>query len=116
MSSDGSPKPSSPPPAYTELDPSNPFSEPSSSSSSTPPPHSQPHFSGPTPQTQLLPTHVPYYDPQSTYSVAEAAGRARWRFLVALMWAVGILLVVSVVMGMEVLIVERPVDPWPPVV
>jgi hypothetical protein len=57
----------------------------------TPPP--PPHF-GPTPLLTSDPTLglLPYYDPRSPYAIAEAASRARWRFIGASLWAIGIVM------------------------
>ncbi|KAG2369731.1 hypothetical protein BDR07DRAFT_1388199 [Suillus spraguei] len=52
-----------------------------------------PHF-GPTPLLQSDPTLglLPYYDPRSPYAIAEATSRARWRFICASLWAIGIVM------------------------
>ncbi|KAI0920768.1 hypothetical protein AcW1_005054 [Taiwanofungus camphoratus] len=101
-------KPSSPPPAYTELpDSANRLQSssvhtPTDSSNLVPSTSFPTHAGyGPTPiaqQTQLL----PYYDPRSPHSIAEAGARARWRFVAAILWALGILAFASFVMGYEV--------------
>ncbi|KAI0638597.1 hypothetical protein C8Q77DRAFT_1154219 [Trametes polyzona] len=102
-------KPLTPPPAYSEHpDPGQQHVSPNHSSSTSPySPSGAPlpfpaHAGyGPTPiaqQTQLL----PYYDPRSPYAIAEAAARARWRFIEAVLWAVFILGVVSFVTGWEI--------------
>ncbi|KAF9226717.1 hypothetical protein BS17DRAFT_776027 [Gyrodon lividus] len=51
-----------------------------------------PHF-GPTPLMQSQPTLglLPYYDPHSPYSIEAATSRARWRFIGAALWAVGLI-------------------------
>jgi hypothetical protein len=64
-----------------------------------------PHF-GPTPLLQSDPTLglLPYYDPRSPYAIAEATTRARWRFICASLWTVGIialLLAVSAFKGLR---------------
>jgi hypothetical protein len=61
---------------------------------------------GPTPLLQSEPTLglLPYYDPRSPYAIAEATTRARWRFICASLWAVGIialLLAVGAVKGLR---------------
>lgn len=107
---DSASKPSSPPPAYTELPDSSQYlasaSQPRPSSNSTSPSQSFPspiphHPSyGPTPiaqQTHLL----PYYDLRSNYAIAESTSRARWRFAGALIWALVILLCVGILLGAE---------------
>ncbi|PCH40770.1 hypothetical protein WOLCODRAFT_117647 [Wolfiporia cocos MD-104 SS10] len=107
-SSESQSKPSSPPPAYTEIDPA--LQAPSSSRMNLPsadiPPTSPAAFPahpgyGPTPiaqQTQLL----PYYDPRSPHAIAEANARARWRFTSAFVWALALLMLASFVTGYEV--------------
>lgn len=101
-----SPKPSSPPPAYTEIDPAQ---LPSSSAT----PHSPTAFSthtgyGPTAITAQQQTILPYYDPRSPYALEEATSRARWRFIGALFWAVLILALTSFLLGVEVDIQREP--------
>ncbi|CAL1700104.1 unnamed protein product [Somion occarium] len=85
-------KPSSPPPAYSE------FAEPIS-----PPPGSTHQPYGPTPAPLLQrQTHVlPYYDPRSDHSLVEAVSRARWRFVGAVAWAVVIMALAGMAMGLE---------------
>ena len=90
-------KPSSPPPAYTEV------VEPSSSTT-IPNFTTQHHPSyGPTPTTLLQQqTHVlPYYDPRSDWSMREGISRARWRFLGAVAWALVVLILAGLLMGFE---------------
>jgi hypothetical protein len=115
-------KPSSPPPAYVEVDPSQ---QHASSSRPQPPPQSASYpadpsslhhtagYYGPTPILAQQQTHIlPYYDPRSPYSVTEATSRARWRFLGALFWALLILSVTSAICGMEVEIQRHPWRGW----
>ncbi|KAH7930637.1 hypothetical protein BV22DRAFT_44159 [Leucogyrophana mollusca] len=119
-------KPDTPPPAYSIHIPdpdagSGPSSEstpPQSAHSNSPPPpfesrlnrpqHPQlPSFGafapplafGPTPLGQAEPTLglLPYYDPRSPYAIAAAASRARWRFVGAAVWALGLLVVLLMV-------------------
>ncbi|KAG1752520.1 uncharacterized protein EDB91DRAFT_521681 [Suillus paluster] len=58
------------------------------------------HF-GPTPLLNSDPTLglLPYYDLRSPYAIAEATSRARWRFICASLWAVGITILLLVVGG-----------------
>ncbi|KIJ69933.1 hypothetical protein HYDPIDRAFT_104595 [Hydnomerulius pinastri MD-312] len=72
------------------------------SSSSGPQFAPPPHF-GPTPLMQSQPTLglLPYYDPRSPYSVEAAASRARWRFIGAALWAVGLIVLLLVVGAMR---------------
>lgn len=100
-------KPSSPPPPYTEIADPALYAQPSTSVPVGGPnaPASSPFPTrtayGPTPiqqQTQLL----PYYDPRSPYAIAEANSRARWRFLVAFVWAVALVALMSLLTGYEV--------------
>lgn len=90
-------KPSSPPPAYTEI---------VGPSSSSPAPnlaaHHHPSY-GPTPTTLLQQqVHVlPYYDPRSDWSMREGISRARWRFLGAVAWALVVLALAGLFMGFE---------------
>ncbi|KAI0340879.1 hypothetical protein BDW22DRAFT_362100 [Trametopsis cervina] len=113
----------SPPPAYTELDPSQQSSSSAgagasataqpSSAPSRPAQHQTDHYYGPTPLLSQQQTHIlPYYDPRSQYSLAEATSRARWRFIGALFWALLILSVISVICGTEVEIQQRPWRGW----
>ncbi|KAG8218519.1 hypothetical protein J3R82DRAFT_4157 [Butyriboletus roseoflavus] len=48
---------------------------------------------GPTPLMQSQPTLglLPYYDPHSTYSIEAATLRARWRFIGAAFWVIGLI-------------------------
>ncbi|KAH7887513.1 hypothetical protein F5I97DRAFT_1860956 [Phlebopus sp. FC_14] len=71
------------------------------SSSSGPQFVSPPHF-GPTPlmQSQGLGL-LPYYDPRSPYSVEAATTRARWRFIGAALWAIGLFMFVLVVAALR---------------
>ncbi len=110
-------KPPSPPPAYAELDPSEQSA--SSSSRPQPPPQLRPsspyhgdNYYGPTPLLAQQSHVLPYYDPRSSYSVAEAVARARWRFIGALFWAFVILSAASLIFGMEVEIQRRPWRGW----
>jgi len=103
QTSPSSTKPSSPPPAYTEL-PDASAQTPSSSQAAPvlPSATSFPSHAGygPTPiaqQTRL----VPYYDPHSPYALAEAGARARGRFMGAFLWALLIMLLVGFVTGWE---------------
>ncbi|PSR92211.1 hypothetical protein PHLCEN_2v4741 [Hermanssonia centrifuga] len=107
-----SPKPSSPPPAYTEVDPTQ-----LAATTSRPPMDSQfsstPSFPthagyGPTPLAQQQTELLPYYDPRSPHSVSVASSRARWRFAGALLWAIAILMIMSVLMGFEMEIQRQP--------
>lgn len=97
------PKPSSPPPPYTETAGTALYPQPSTSNPNAPASSPFPTRAayGPTPiqqQTQLL----PYYDPRSPYAIAEANSRARWRFLVAFVWAVALVALMSILTGYEV--------------
>ncbi|KAI0371513.1 hypothetical protein BV20DRAFT_965265 [Pilatotrama ljubarskyi] len=111
MSSSDQPsgKPITPPPAYSEHpEPHQHHLSPQQSASTSPytpigPQLPLPGHSGygPTPiaqQTQLL----PYYDPRSPHAQEEAARRARWRFIEAVLWAVFILGLVSFFTGWEI--------------
>ncbi|KAI0080630.1 hypothetical protein K474DRAFT_1657430 [Panus rudis PR-1116 ss-1] len=91
-------KPSSPPPAYTEYPDTPQLAAEVASSSITRLPH--PAY-GPTPIPQQQTHLLPYYDPRSSYSLSEAATRARWRFLGAVVWAIIILAIAGVFMGVE---------------
>ncbi|KIP10412.1 hypothetical protein PHLGIDRAFT_18331 [Phlebiopsis gigantea 11061_1 CR5-6] len=100
-------KPSSPPPAYTEVDPTQ------HASSSAPTPQSPTVFTthggyGPTSIMTQQQTILPYYDPRSPHAAAEAALRARWRFIGAFCWAVLILAFTSFLLGIEVDIQREP--------
>lgn len=66
----------------------------------------RPDTYGPTPiqQQALL---VPYYDPHSPYMREQATIRARWRFLEAWIWAMGIWVAMGVVTGGIVIDVRR---------
>ncbi|KAH9948742.1 hypothetical protein B0H21DRAFT_820677 [Amylocystis lapponica] len=100
-------KPSSPPPAYTELplehpQPSSQLAHNDSPLISGPSAAAAPIHSGygPTPiaqQVQLL----PYYDPRSSYALAEAEARTRWRFVGAVLWALLIILLGGFITGWE---------------
>ncbi|KAG1755418.1 hypothetical protein EDB19DRAFT_1661192 [Suillus lakei] len=104
--------PEVPPPAYSapphNLGPSGPLQRPSSPHERIPGAYPQrgssffganatpsfippPNF-GPTPLLHSDPTLglLPYYDLRSPYAIAEATSRARWRFICASLWAVGI--------------------------
>jgi hypothetical protein len=102
-------KPSSPPPAYTEVDPAL---LPSSSGTSSSPTGFTTRTGttgyGPTSITAQQQTILPYYDPRSPHALAEAMSRARWRFLGALFWAVLILACTSLLLGIEVDIQRQP--------
>ncbi|KAG0709900.1 hypothetical protein DFH29DRAFT_20527 [Suillus ampliporus] len=54
---------------------------------------------GPTPLLHSDPTLglLPYYDLHSPYAIAEATSRARWRFVCASLWAVGVMMLLLVV-------------------
>ncbi|KAL5507916.1 hypothetical protein ACEPAH_5534 [Sanghuangporus vaninii] len=103
----------SPPPAYSaipSIDSTDSSAErPSASSSQAPsstlpfpvygtsfpselPEHPQHQVYGPTPLPQQLQQGalLPYYDPRSPYAMEQAVSRARWRFIGALLWAIGI--------------------------
>ena len=54
---------------------------------------------GPTPLAQNLGGSLPYYDARSAYAVEQAAVRARWRFVEALAWGVGIYFGMGLVTG-----------------
>ena len=100
------PKPSSPPPAYTEIDPTQ---LPSSSATPQSPTGFATHQGyGPTSITAQQQTILPYYDPRSPHAIAEATSRARWRFIGALVWAVLILAFASFLLGIEVDIQRQP--------
>ena len=45
---------------------------------------------------------VPYFDPRSEWAAEEAGRRARWRFLVAFLFAMGVLFVLGVATGAEI--------------
>lgn len=95
------PKPSSPPPAYTEFPDQSSQQQSSTMSAPDPAPFPTHAGYGPTPiaqQTQLL----PYYDPRSPHALAEAGVRARRRFIGAMLWAVAIVLLASSITGYEV--------------
>ena len=113
------PKPASPPPAYTEIDPQSAGSsqtpaQPARIDGQFPAPAEFP--SSPLPHPGYGPTNIiqqqthllPYYDPRSPYSMAEASARARWRFIGAFFWAILILGIVSLLMGVEVDIHNNP--------
>ncbi|GJE87481.1 hypothetical protein PsYK624_035640 [Phanerochaete sordida] len=102
-----SPKPASPPPAYTEVDPAQ-LAESSSATPQSPTGFSTRQGYGPTSITSPQQTILPYYDPRSPYAIAEAASRARWRFIGAFLWAVVILAFVSFLLGIEVDIQREP--------
>lgn len=105
-----SPKPSSPPPAYTEIDQGQ-SSEVSRMDNNGPfPSASFPEHSGygPTNIIQQQANLLPYYDPRSPYALAEASSRARWRFILAFCWAVLIIATLSILMGAELDIQKNP--------
>jgi len=67
-------------------------------------PHYQQSHYGPTPistsqQQGLLSIPLPYYDPHSPYAIAQASSRARWRFFAGLLFALGVLAVISALLG-----------------
>ncbi|THH11932.1 hypothetical protein EW145_g339 [Phellinidium pouzarii] len=112
-------KPDSPPPAYSTI-PSIPSpvqqseSSPHSLSGSASIPyvtgpfhHQQGTTYGPTPILQQQGCLLPYYDPRSPYSMEQAASRARWRFIGALAWAVGIWIAFGIVTGGIVIDIRR---------
>ncbi|KAI9574801.1 hypothetical protein HD554DRAFT_2011762 [Boletus coccyginus] len=69
-----------------------PHREQSLFSSSSGPQFPTPSPFGPTPLVQSQPTLglLPYYDPHSPYSIGAATSRARWRFIGAAFWAIGL--------------------------
>jgi len=108
-------KPSSPPPAYSELPQAaeQPSSSQEAGTALQVPPH--PHY-GPTPIVENSTHLLPYYDQSSTHAQTEAVKRARLRFLGAILWALSILVVASVVLGVEIKITmtrpRRPPGPY----
>ncbi|KAL4081528.1 hypothetical protein V8B97DRAFT_2001685 [Scleroderma yunnanense] len=88
--------PDEPPPAYSEAMPGHyPYRVPTLFNAQIGGQYaSHPRF-GPTPLAQSEPTLgvLPYYDPQSPHSLETAVSRARWRFVSAALWAVGVILV-----------------------
>lgn len=61
---------------------------------------------GPTPLMQSQPTLglLPYYDPHSPYSIEAATSRAKWRFIGAAFWAIGLfacLLLLGALRGLQ---------------
>ncbi|KAF8559164.1 hypothetical protein OG21DRAFT_1481014 [Imleria badia] len=70
-----------------------PYREQSLFSSSIGPQFAPPPSFGPTPLMQSQPTLglLPYYDPHSPYSIEAATSRARWRFIGAAFWAIGLI-------------------------
>ena len=99
-----------PPPAYNEV-----VAEPSTSNNrleeqTIPDLSTQPtrrtDVYGPTPIAQTQ-TVLPYYDPRSPYMREQAIIRARWRFMEALAWALGIWVAVGIVTGGIVIDVRR---------
>ncbi|KAH9854934.1 hypothetical protein C2E23DRAFT_883481 [Lenzites betulinus] len=116
VSAQPSGKPVTPPPAYSEqpeahqqhLSPNQSTSASPYTPVAAPLPFPAHAGYGPTPiahQAQLL----PYYDPRSPHAMEEAASRARWRFVEAVLWAVFILSAVSFVMGWEIRIMTARV-------
>ncbi|KAF8239018.1 hypothetical protein L208DRAFT_1386869 [Tricholoma matsutake] len=74
--------PSANPPPYNEYD--------SIASSQSIPPRPVHNEFGPTPLTTQALTPYAYYDARSPYSLAQADSRARWRFIVTLLWALAL--------------------------
>ena len=107
-------KPSSPPPAYTEIEIAGP-PPPQLQSHQTSSPYN-PHAALSSPSQ--FPSHtgygptsivaqqqaalIPYYDPRSPHAIAQAGSRARQRFLSAIAWAICILFLAGFIMGWEI--------------
>ncbi|KAI5119599.1 hypothetical protein M0805_005769 [Coniferiporia weirii] len=109
-------KPDSPPPAYSSIPTiPSPIQQTASTSHSHPHPHPHPqpgpaaahHVYGPTPIMQQQGILLPYYDPRSPYSIEQAVSRARWRFIGAISWAVGIWIAFGLVTGGIVIDIRR---------
>jgi len=94
-----SPPPSQPPPSYTESAATQPLVvQPGTSSIS------RAQGYGPTPIGRQQQAALPYYDPQSVYSVQGAKRRARERFVGAVLWVLLIFALLSVLAWMDVMI------------
>jgi len=50
---------------------------------------------------------LPYFDPRSAFALQEAAARAKWRFLLALIYALIIMFVLGIATGAEISVEER---------
>ena len=65
--------------------------------------YQSPHAGQPYGPTPLSATQqaalLPYYDPRSPYALEQAVKRARWRFIGAMLWAVGIWVGVGLITG-----------------
>lgn len=73
------------------------------------PEHTQHQAYGPTPLPQQLQqgTLLPYYDPRSPYAMEQAVSRARWRFVGAFLWAIGIYAACGFITGGIIIDVRR---------
>ncbi|KAH8118665.1 hypothetical protein DFH11DRAFT_692710 [Phellopilus nigrolimitatus] len=116
-------KPDSPPPAYSAIpsiaspalsanqSASSSYSQPSLVPAPSGPPFAihqhNPHTYGPTPILQQQAALLPYYDPRSPYSIEQAVSRARWRFVGAILWAIGIWIAFGLVTGGIVIDIRR---------
>lgn len=65
------------------------------------------HAHGPTPIAQQQGALLPYYDPRSPYSMDQAVSCARWRFIGAILWALGIWVAFGIVTGGIVVDIRR---------
>lgn len=99
-----------PPPAYSEATRTGEPGAASPQGGYSPPPitHTIPsnHLMspgqfGPTP-AQNLQLPYAYYDPHSLHSVQQADSRARWRFIRAMVWAVGLWCLLGMLIGVQV--------------
>ena len=108
----------SPPPSYTPVadvaqlgDSEHPHAFTSAPQAPLPHNHIQAHPQayGPTPIPHAVSQGglLPYYDPQSEYARRQAVSRARWRFVEAFVWGVGIWVLVGIVTGGIVVDVHR---------
>lgn len=89
----GSPAPSSQHTLANAIPGHYPSREQSLFSSNSGPQFAPPSSFGPTPLMQSQPTLglLPYYDPNSPYSIEAATLRARWRFIGAAFWVIGLI-------------------------
>jgi len=83
------------PPPYNVYDPA------ATLSSQSPVPPGPAHNFGPTPLTTQALTSYAYYDARSPYALAQADNRARWRLIVALLWAFGLWFAVACLLSVE---------------
>lgn len=86
------PPPSQPPPSYAESADTQPLVVYTSAHAAV---------YGPTPISQQQQTVLPYYDPQSAYSVRAAERRARERFVGAVLWVVLIFALIPVLVWVD---------------